>query len=268
MYKILFLSAVTGLLPSLASAAVSCNVKDVGAYDGRFTIKNVVVSSTAAVSDWQVSLSFDRAVNVTKAWGASSSKENNTTYTFKSLPNKGIAKNKSVSFGLKGTNNGKLGKVTCSVGKSSTVTQPKATSKPKAEPKPKATAKPKATPKATAKPKSNSGTSKSVGKSANNAGYIWFENMNNLPTGSPSGKDWKKLWGSPFINGDENNQLRYAIDDKVDIDNDGKSKDLECYKDAVFNNRFDKDCKFGDNGLKTEIMTNIETITHTWKTYN
>ena len=46
-----------------------------------------------------------------------------------------------------------------------------------------------------------------------------------------------------------------------ELDAEGKSVDLDCYKESVFNNNFAKDCQFGQNGVDTEILTNTEAIT-------
>ena len=51
-----------------------------------------------------------------------------------------------------------------------------------------------------------------------------------------------------------------------EIDQDGKSPDFDCYKQAVYSMQFTTNCNFGQASLTTEIFTNIETRTYNLKT--
>ena len=214
------LSKLIGLVAACTLAgnahAVVCNDGNLSAYSNKFVYKDVAVSSSTKVASWNVTVTFDRAVAIERIWGASATKIDSKTYKVSSLPGKSLAANQTTTFGLKGTNSGKVASVSCSgSGASAPAPKPPVVA-PTPTPKPPVTT-PK--PPVTA-PSQPAG---SVGGSQNNAGYIWYEDMNKLPSGSPDGKTWKALWGSPFINGDENNVLRYAIDDKVDLYKSGKS---------------------------------------------
>ena len=50
-----------------------------------------------------------------------------------------------------------------------------------------------------------------------------------------------------------------------EVDDEGRSADFDCYKQAVFTKLFNTDCNFGQNGLTTEIFTNIESRTYNLK---
>ena len=64
-----------------------------------------------------------------------------------------------------------------------------------------------------------------------------------------------------------NNFANFMFDIFVfEIDEEGKSPDFDCYKNAVYSMQFNTDCKFGTGSLTTDIFTNVETRTYDLKT--
>ena len=43
-----------------------------------------------------------------------------------------------------------------------------------------------------------------------------------------------------------------------DVNEDGTSEDLECYKNAVYHKLWTTNCDFGNKGTKTEIIKNMD----------
>ena len=59
-----------------------------------------------------------------------------------------------------------------------------------------------------------------------------------------------------------NNYENYNFDILIfEVDDDGKSEDLECYKTAVFNKEYTKDCNFGQT-LKFTEFNNVQSQTY------
>ena len=199
------------MFPFVAQAALSCNGGELGAYKNKYVYKNVEVSASSNTSSWAVVVRFDRDVTIDKAWGDGDyTKINNSTYRFYGGT---ISPGNGAKFGMKGKNSGKVASVTCTPGEDGQQPTPTITPTPQ----------PTSTPAPTPDPGPGDDKDNRVGDSPNNAGWLWYENLNRIAGGSPDPDEWKDLWNSPFINGDEGGRLRYYVDDKADVFGNGKS---------------------------------------------
>ncbi|MBX2858878.1 MAG: DUF1593 domain-containing protein [Cellvibrionaceae bacterium] len=116
-YNVLSGVVALGLLAAAGGAsALTCSVSSDDWADGYVANFTVTNDGLAAISSWEVTLSFSQAPNVTGSWGADISGSGNSLTASNFSYNGNLALGESTTFGVQGTHSGAFQAPICSAG--------------------------------------------------------------------------------------------------------------------------------------------------------
>lgn len=102
--------------PASPTASLSCAAIGVFQWGETFLVNTVTVrnNGTKPVSDWKITLKFEKPVTIQASWNSTTEQKTGTTFSFRNVSyNRTLDPGESATFGLKGFSVGPVGKVIC-----------------------------------------------------------------------------------------------------------------------------------------------------------